>query len=176
MTLHKRVLSHLIDRVCSRRKPDVVIGGADNPYMLRWWIFPRNRFFNVYLHRFLRSDDDRALHDHPWGNMSWILEGKYLEIVPVNPAEPSGPTRAVVRMAGDFAIRKSRFAHRIELLLDTSFPGVKVERPVWSLFFTGPRVRDWGFWCPAGWRHWKDFTGFRKTGNGHEVGPGCGDA
>lgn len=26
-----------------------------------------------------RSDDDRALHDHPWVNMSILLEGTYTE-------------------------------------------------------------------------------------------------
>jgi hypothetical protein len=52
-------------KIAGSRPPDFVIGG-DSPYMLRWWIIPRNKFFNIYLHRFLRSDDDRALHDHPW--------------------------------------------------------------------------------------------------------------
>ena len=37
------------------RKPDFVIGGHDDPYMLRWWIIPRNRFFNIYLHKFLHD-------------------------------------------------------------------------------------------------------------------------
>lgn len=51
--------------IAKRRPPDVVIGGDASPYMRRWWVIPRNRRFNVYLHHFLRSDDDRALHDHP---------------------------------------------------------------------------------------------------------------
>ena len=50
----------------TRRPADFVIGGAERPYLRRWWVIPRNRLFNVYLHQFLRSDDDRALHDHPW--------------------------------------------------------------------------------------------------------------
>src|SRR3546814_8204117 len=44
----------------SLRKPDITIGGEDNPYLRRWYIIPRNRWFNVYLHEFLRDDDDRA--------------------------------------------------------------------------------------------------------------------
>lgn len=43
---------------------DFTIGGHERPYLLRWFIIPRNRFFNIYLHKFLRSDDDRALLDH----------------------------------------------------------------------------------------------------------------
>ena len=26
----------------------------------------RNKIFNIYLHQIIRSDDDRALHDHPY--------------------------------------------------------------------------------------------------------------
>ena len=29
---------------------------------------------------------------------------------------------------------------------------------LWSLFITGPVIREWGFHCPNGWRHWKQFT------------------
>jgi hypothetical protein len=65
--------------IADSRKPDFIIGGADEPYMLRWWVIPRNRFFNIYLHHFLRSDEDRALHDHPWLNCSWLLDGRYTE-------------------------------------------------------------------------------------------------
>jgi hypothetical protein len=66
------------------REPDFVIG-ADSPggpYMRRWWIIPRNRFLNIYLHQILRDDDDRALHDHPWWNVSIILRGGYFECTP----------------------------------------------------------------------------------------------
>jgi hypothetical protein len=67
-----------IDRVLARA-PDVIIGGHDNPYLLRWFIIPRNPIFNIYLHQFLRSDDDRALHDHPWPWCSILLRGSYAE-------------------------------------------------------------------------------------------------
>ena len=32
------------------------------------------------------------------------------------------------------------------------------EGPVWTLFITGPRIRQWGFLCPKGWIYWRDFT------------------
>ena len=66
------------------RKPDFIIGPKDAPYLRRWWIIPRNRLFNIYLHQILRSDDDRALHDHPWINCSIILKGRYMEVTPAN--------------------------------------------------------------------------------------------
>lgn len=63
------------ERISWDRAPDFVIGRTGDPYMERWWLIPRNRFFNIYLHRFWRSDDDRALHDHPWVNLSILLKG-----------------------------------------------------------------------------------------------------
>src|ERR1700684_1178987 len=60
--------------------PHFVIGDPKNPYMLRWYILPRNPLFNVYLHKFLRNDDDdRALHDHPWPSLSLLVKGWVVE-------------------------------------------------------------------------------------------------
>jgi hypothetical protein len=59
------------------RDPDFVIGRAGRPYLRRWWVIPRNRWFNIYLQEILQDDDDRALHDHPWVNCSIILRGSY---------------------------------------------------------------------------------------------------
>lgn len=142
----------------TRRPPDFVIGGEERPYLLRWWVIPRNRLFNVYLHCFLRSDDDRALHDHPWANASILLRGRYVEHTI---AEGGIEHRRELR-SGDFRVRSSgRFAHRVEL----------VDGPCWTLFITGPRYREWGFHCPrAGWIHWKEFTAADDIG---AVGKGC---
>ena len=77
-------LATLADRLIYRARckaPDLVVGSPKRPYMHRWWLIPRNPVFNVYLHRFLRSDDDRALHDHPWPSLSILLHGSYREHV-----------------------------------------------------------------------------------------------
>src|SRR3546814_13935116 len=87
----------------SLRKPDITIGGEDNPYLRRWYIIPRNRWFNVYLHEFLRDDDDRALHDHPWVNLSILLRGQYVEHT---------ATGATLRRAGAIKFRLPTAAHR----------------------------------------------------------------
>jgi len=155
----------LVDRFIAcitRRAPDFIIGGADNPYIRRWWVIPRNRFFNIYLHQFLRSDDDRALHDHPWVNCSILLRGHYIE-------HTAGGQRW--REAGDVVFRRSgKFAHRIELPLNYRGDDVFVEAPCWTLFITGPRYREWGFLCPSGWVHWKKFTAADDIGT---IGRGC---
>ena len=129
--------------------PDFVIG--DN-YLRRWWIVPRNPFANVYLHEILHSDDDRALHDHPWDNRTFVLEGGYIEHTPEGVFE---------RKAGDVIARKASDAHRLEI--------PEGGRAV-SIFMTGPVIREWGFHCPQGWRHWREFVDARHTG---QIGKGC---
>lgn len=141
-----------------QRSPDVVIGGYQNPYLLRWYLIPRNPVFNFYLHTFLRSDDDRALHDHPWVNFSWLLEGTYIE----HRIKQGGIHEKVLRCAGDWVFRHTgKLAHRIELN----------SGPCTTLFITGPRYRSWGFHCPQyGWVHWRKFTNENDPG---DIGLGC---
>lgn len=141
-----------------RRAPDFVIGGHERPYLLRWWLVPRNPVFNVYLHQFMRSDDDRALHDHPWMNCSMLLRGRYTE----HTIAAGGIHRREVLQAGALRMRwTGRIAHRVELH----------DGPCWTLFITGPRYRAWGFHCPTeGWIHWKRFTAANDKG---AIGPGC---
>ena len=135
------------------KPPDFVIGPGEEPYLLRWWIIPRNRWFNIYLHEIRRSDDDRALHDHPWINMSILLRGHYLEVT---------PRGSFWRRPWVPIIRFPTAAHRLIVSGD----------PVWSLFITGPVVREWGFHCPQGWVPWRKFVDDRDNG---QIGTGCGE-
>lgn len=197
-----------------KRWPDMVIGDNDNPYLLRWYVIPRNRIFNIYLHKFVRSDDDRALHDHPWSwNMSLIIKGIYIEHIPKNP-ETFGKisykpfemsagavnymteeemrrltnppliyggrdmeTVRISRRAWRPIFRKGTTPHRVELHKrhEDFIPRLGAyfvkEMPVWTIFITGKNVRDWGFYCPNGWRFWKEFVSVREGGN--DVGRGC---
>lgn len=158
-----RVIERLANWLIARsqfRRPNAIIG-LDNPdgaYLRRWWLIPRNPVFNVYLHQFLRSDDDRALHDHPWVNCSVLLRGCYVE----HTIAPGGINVRTFRMAGDIVFRRSgRMAHRVEL----------IDGHCWTLFITGPRYREWGFHCPdAGWIPWKRFTAEQDRG---AIGKGC---
>src|SRR4051812_39395778 len=88
------------------RPPDFVVGDADRPYMLRWFVIARNRWFNIYLHKICRDDDDRALHDPPWASLSIILRGGYREITP-----SGAKTYGVGHVIG----RGSEYRHRLEL-------------------------------------------------------------
>lgn len=162
MTLFSRFANFLIS-LAAKRPPDFVIGEAEAPYLLRWWLIPRNRYFNLYLHQFLHSDDDRALHDHPFTNVSIVLRGFYFEHM------QDGKT-VEKRSAGAVVARLASTAHRVSLL---TYDGEAL--PAWSLFITGPVTREWGFLCPQGWRHWKDFTGYRALGEDGRgrIGRGC---
>lgn len=143
-------------------EPDIKIGPEGNPYMLRWYVIPRNRFLNIYLHRFLQDDLDRAPHDHPWVNLTYMIEGRYYEQtfdvpyakVLISEAEKNGlpsltfavrPKILVKRVdKGSLTVRLNpRKAHRIILSIDQMAPD---ELPL-TLFVTGPIIRNWGFWC-----------------------------
>lgn len=188
------LLTKLRARCENRRPPDVHIGGKKTEeiffgafmaarvgtpiyygtYLERWWVIPRNRLFNAYFHRFMRSDDDRALHDHPWVSVSIVLAGRFWEIMPVDQDNPAGETYKLLRSRGEIIIRpKATFAHRIQLI-----DGVDGQpMNAWTLFLTGPVVRPWGFWCPQGWRDYKTFTTGSPDGT-HTYegnGPGCGE-
>ena len=95
------------------------------------------------------------MHDHPWANVSVIIRGGYIEHTPEGVFE---------RHEGDVIERAATALHRLELL-----PGIS--RTI-SLFSTGPKVREWGFACPQGWVHWKDFC---APGDSSKVGRGCGE-
>lgn len=167
------VMSSLIRKLLRPvwRAPDFIIGHPMDPYLLRWWVIPRNRWFNIYLHKFLRSDDDRALHDHPWASCSIILAGGYLEHLPDGVVKHRRPGRITFRIATQ--------AHRVELLCAArggiyGSPPYTRSLPAWTVFITGPKRREWGFHCPQGWRHWRDFCGVPVgEARGNEVGRGC---
>lgn len=142
------------------RSPDFTITPTSTPYLFRWHIIPRNKLFNIYLHRTIADDDDRALHDHPWLNLSIILEGGYNEHVYHSSLSSHPYIIQIRRWPGALIFRRSTTAHRLSLI---NF------NPCISLFITGPRLRDWGFHCPQGWIHWKDFTGSHKG----IIGKGC---
>ena len=145
-------LAQLLIEANTHREPDFVIGGDYHPYLRRWWLQRDVNTSSIYLHQVLRDDDDRALHDHPWDSTSVILRGVLREVLP-------GAQSRELR-TGTIVTRKAEDAHRLEV----------IKGPVWTLFITGNRRREWGFHCPQGWRHWKDFV---DPDNPGQPGRGC---
>lgn len=144
----RNLAERFVNRVM-RRPADRVIGVA---YMERWYVWPRNPVCNLYVHRYSGSDDDRAEHDHPWWSLSYLVRGRLIEF---------SHHRATPVLAGAWRLRSARMRHRLEV--------VNGPRPV-TLFLTGPRIRQWGFWCPNGWRPWREFT---DPADGGQIGRGC---
>ena len=135
--LQKRVLAY-IERYPPTR---VIENRSGQTYLNRWELRGNHPIFDIYLHEFVRSDDDRALHDHPAVSASVLIRGRYVERFRSN--------RHRIRMEGDFIPRRASTPHRIEV--DSVGP-----RPV-TVFLRGPKLREWGFLCPEGWRHNRDF-------------------
>ena len=132
----------------------VLVNSCNEPYLIRYFIrgqsasgatgekrgptsTPMGDKSAIYLHHILRSDEDRALHDHPFPFVSLILWSGYTEVT------HSGERRYGV---GSILRRHAEFSHRLVL-----------DRPAWTLVFRGARVRVWGFHTPAGWMPWNEY-------------------
>jgi hypothetical protein len=83
--------------------------------------------WGVRLHHILSSDDDSLFHNHPYNFVSFILWGGYTEY------KPGSKSRRF--HIGNINKSSIDEYHRLEL-----------DRPAWTLVFTGRRQADWGFW------------------------------
>lgn len=89
------------------------------------------------IHKILRSDDDRAYHDHPWPYLSVVLFGGYWELTPK--FDENGDVVGQHRKwygPGSVIFRKAHTWHILEL---------HDGRPAWTLFITGKYTQGWGF-------------------------------
>ena len=145
-----------LDRLGRKR---IVYDRIDNePYLERYYLFLKDRGehfpFNIFLHRFLKSDID-DLHDHPWPYATLILKGGYWEWRPQF-NDRGEKTGEIARWcgAGSFRVASANSYHRIEL-----DPNVTA----WTLFMPGPKQRDWGFLVKNKWVQWEQYLKDRKA-------------
>jgi hypothetical protein len=145
----------LLEKIGRKR---IVYDRVDNePYLERYYLLfrERERFpFNVFLHKFLKSDPD-DVHDHPWPFATLILRGGYWEWRPQF-NEQGQKIGEVARWCGPGSFRTARATtyHRIEL-----DPAVTC----WTLFMPGPKQRDWGFLVRNVWVQWEQYLKQRKA-------------
>lgn len=129
------MIERLLLALSARLPCRLIDGDQGEPYLERYYLFGAFGW-HAYLHRFVDSDPDRGLHDHPWGRaISLVLSGGYDEIRPVRTGEPA---RTCTRTLNSW---------RLNRLAGTDFHRVVLRdrRPVWTLFLHGPRVKGWGF-------------------------------
>lgn len=138
--MFNRIADWLIER--SKRTPFIHLPG----YMNRYWLLPYDWFgllekqrsiFAARIHQILRSDSDRAFHDHPWPYMTIVLRGGYTEVRPV--FDGSGLYVGETRKwygPGSILFRPARSWHRLE---------IPEGKDAWTLFVTGRYQQKWGF-------------------------------
>lgn len=153
----KKKFLQLLERLDRKR---IVMDRINNePYLERYYIFLKDRKwfpFNVFLHRFLKSDPD-DVHDHPWPYATLILKGGYYEWVPnFNPAGAVVGQTRYWRGPGHFRICRSTSYHRIELA-----EGIEC----WTLFMPGPQSREWGFLYNKKWMPHEEYLTMRAAKN-----------
>jgi hypothetical protein len=131
------LLNSLLFKLSGYLKIKMIKGELNQPYLERYMLFRwgKNGEHTLFLHRFLDSDSDQGVHDHPWNSLSFILSSGYNEERMI---EKNGKKQLIVRDVKPFTfnrILKTDF-HRIIL---------KEKSPAWTLFYHGPRVKKWGF-------------------------------
>lgn len=134
--------------------PCRIINDGETPYLERYYVGTLMGW-RFYLHRFVGSDPDRGLHDHPWSRaFSIIMSGWYWE-----------ETRSGTRKVRWFNSLNGDTFHRVVLphryqceyapvgdwIFDENFEKSKWsdEMPCWTLFFhRAGNVKPWGFLQP----------------------------
>ena len=143
----------------ARGRKRIVYDRVDNePYLERYYLLLRDRGehfpFNIFLHKFLKSDSD-DLHDHPWPYATLFLKGGYWGWRPQfnSKGEKIGE---IARWCGPGSLRFARANsyHRIEL-----DPALEC----WTLFMPGVKQRDWGFLVKNKWVQWEQYLANKKA-------------
>lgn len=166
--MYKYLIPYLILVLLSKKI--IYRRGTTKPYLTRFYLVPNNKYLNMYLHFFHSSDEDDALHDHPWNSLSIILYGKYIEHEPISYYDwiknGNRSTKKMLKGAGSVIFRPPEHIHKIELLNDEKSG---TPQTVVTLFMTGPYLREWGFWCNSGFRKSSEYLDL----TGQHVGKGC---
>lgn len=121
------------------------------PYLVRYYIFftDRNKFpFNIFIHKFMKGDDDEDPHDHPWGFFHIILSGGYWEEVPIDKeSDFKKGFHKVWRNPGYWNIVDSSYTHRIDIDINKPKP--------WTIFIPFKHNNKWGFWVKNKTNEWQ---------------------
>lgn len=143
-------------------------------YMYRFWLFNRitnykRKYpwipFSIRMHRIMRADVDRHLHDHPFWSRRWVLSGGYEEVFPAPSTlkNPNWDHRELVErqcLPGFTSTLDFNQYHRITKLADGGS---------WSLFVIGDYKGDWGFMVNGEKIPHKEYIQAAEAGLVHEI-------
>lgn len=128
--------------------------GPDDVYLIRHLVI-RSRFFNFYIHQFLRSDRD-DLHDHPWNFCTLLLRGAYTEQFKDRTSDAIISVRRTTSL-NKLVFRRATDLHRV--VVDRDLKEKDKEQSALTLFFSGPKKREWGFVKDGEWQKWTKYLG-----------------
>jgi hypothetical protein len=136
-------------------------------YMYRWNLF-ECKWFSIKLHKIMLSDYD-CLHDHPWPFISIILKGGYVEhrqIKKMREIVTDPNTGKKWSNIYDDVVTK-RIYHPGNILYRpaNSIHKLEIYQSAWTLVFTFKKTREWGFWTPKGWVHWRKYINSENACN-----------
>lgn len=118
--------------IMSRSHPDEV--------QMRRWRVVETPCFGLYVHKIMRPDAERDLHDHPWSFGSLVLVGGY--------EEELADTWRTWRQ-GSWRRMRPTEPHAIRRLL---------RAPTWTVVVRGRRQRAWGFRMDGRFVHHEDYS------------------
>lgn len=129
-------MARLLYKLSGLLRCRIIRGNHGEPYLERYHLMRLPGGGGLYLHRFLASDPDRGLHDHPWDRaFGMVLSGGYRE---QRFARDGDGERVVERLLRPGAVNRIRGEdfHRIVL---------PAEREAWTVFGHSRKYKDWGF-------------------------------
>lgn len=105
------------------------LGVKECPYAYRWVFI----FFGyaIRIHKWIRSDDKRYMHDHPWWFFTFVLKGSYIDVYEENSEIKKDHLKRF-----NYRYRSSGHKHYVDV----------PKNGCWTILFTGKPIRKWGFY------------------------------
>lgn len=101
------------------------LGDKECPYAFRWVFM--TPWFSIRIHKWIRSDDSRYMHDHSWDFTTFILKGYYYDV---------SDKGRIKRDRFNFYNIPATHAHYVEIPISGCT----------TIVFSGKPKRKWGFW------------------------------
>lgn len=131
------LMNKLLYKISGLLPCKIIKGENGQPYLERYMVarWGKDGEHTLFLHRFLDSDSDKGIHDHPWDSKSFIVAGGYEE------------ERLIVENGQEKVIKRDVLPLSFNIIKKDDFHRIVLKKkvPAWTLFYHGPRVKDWGF-------------------------------